>query len=143
VSRDKGLPPAPREVEKLLRELVQEAARLLLEYRWLHSAAYGPPSGEGTYTTGSRSPDRIGGIVGDRARASARKAMVAARERVLNATSQIREAEVALGHALPALQPRPTIEPEDVGRTISTTEYRRSQEAQARRLERGEGHGDG
>jgi len=144
VAREKGLPPRPEEIADLLRDLAREMALLLAEYRWLHGTTYDPPRGSGDYTTGSREPDRAGSLLANRNRSHARKAMVKAREAILNAKSQLQEAEVQLGHGLPRLQGRPSIEPEqEEYPTVSTAEMAKSQEAQVRRHERGEGFGEG
>ena len=143
--KSRGQAPPPIEIEREARALARELARLVYEYRWLHDAVYSPSSGQSAgYISGSRPEDRVGALVSDGAREQARRSMVRARERLLNALSQVQEAEVQLSHGLPGFAPRPSAEPEDASLpTISTTEYRQSREAQDRRRARGEGWGSG
>lgn len=134
--RRQALTPAQvgREVQAL-REL---AGHVLAEYGWCHDFGLSGNSGEGVYVRSGKS-DPVGGLVASGQKAAARRAVERATEHLGQATSSLRAALSALEEGIKARVPEPAQGP--FPRVITDNALHEARAAQARRAERGEGHG--
>jgi hypothetical protein len=135
--------PTPAEFHRTLLDLTLLAGDLEQEYRWVHSTAHARTvTDEAKVQTGGPS-DGTSGIVTSTEKARQRRALAHAHERVKDAIADLRRAQSALLHGEERTPERVRFEQLRNPVTATREEVRQSREAQARRMERGEGHGDG
>lgn len=135
--------PDPKELLKTIQRIEQQTTALVLEYRWAHGVSHGSDrrgrsqdDQEGRAHGSGGHTDPTGNVVSSAMKQKARRACVSAVKKVDDALAELKSATWDLTHAL--TDPEPAIEPLGMDSLVTRAERAASEEAAARRRERGE-----
>ena len=142
--KGKGAVMTPGEFDRAANQLIEQLARASVSYRWSHASAFGKAvHGDGGGVRSGVS-DQTGDIATSNPRDTLRYGMKVAVSDLVDAVAAMREANYMLDRAISAVDTSGSADLKLADQfRVSRAELADSKAAKERRIERGEGWGEG
>jgi hypothetical protein len=131
--------PTPAQIQRIVKELREQASRITLEYRWVHGAAHARTVGDQAHVHTTSVNDPTQDIATGKDKASMRRALGRASKALDTAQAELKSCEHLLKQATAHERERVQFEALRYPRTATRDDLAEGEAAKGRRHARGEG----